>query len=319
MANANVAYIGNVNGGSDKREMYLKLFSGEVITQFEESTVVLDKHTVRTITNGKSQQFPVLGTMPDAEYHTPGEEILGQDTVQAERVITLDSLLISHRFIDKLDEKIAHYDTRAPYAKMMGMKLSKTFDNHVMRNIVAAAQSSATVTGTNGGLKVVDADLASADNTARFAAWEDFLYKARENFVNKNVEGKAWCVLKPADYFFLARYVAANGFSGVHKDYSNSNGSWAEGEIIKIAGIELVPSPMLADQDYSADTYHQIDCSNVKAIVFTAQAVGTLKLMDIALEEEYQLSRQGHLVVASYAMGHGILQPECAVVAKTAE
>lgn len=319
MANASVVYGGAINGGSDKRELYLKLFSGEVISQFEEKTVVLDKHTIHTITNGKSSQFPVMGVMPDAEYHTPGEEILGQDVKQAERIITLDSLLISHVFIDNLDEKIAHFERRSKYTKLMGAKLAKTFDNHVMRNIVAAAGDSATVTGTNGGLVVTDANLASATDADKFAAWEDFLYQARENFENKFVDGKAWCVLKPADYFFLARYVASNGFSGVHKDYNaNSNGSWAEGEIIKIAGIELVPSPMLPTADYSSDTYHKINCSNVKAIVFTEDAVGTVKLMDISLQSEWDIRRQGTLMVASYAMGHGILQPECAVVGKTA-
>jgi len=319
VANATVNYGGAINGGSDKRELYLKLFSGEVISQFEEKTVVLDKHTIHTITEGKSSSFPVMGNMPDAEYHTPGTEILGQVVPQAEKILTLDSLLISHVFIDNLDEKMKHFETRSKYSKLMGSKLAKTFDNHVMRNFVLAAKSAATVTGTNGGLKVLDANLASATAADKFTAWESFLYQCAENFVNKNVDGKAYCILKPADYFFLAKYVSTNGFSGVHKDYSNSNGSWAEGKIIQIAGIELVPSPMLPTVDYTSDTYHKIDCRNVKAICFTEDAVGTIKLMDISLQSEWDIRRQGTLMVASYAMGHGVLQPECAVVGMTAD
>lgn len=42
-------------------------------------------------------------------------------------------------------------------------------------------------------------------------------------------------------------------------------------------------------------------------------AVGTVKLLDLAVEGEYQINRQGTLIVAKYAMGHGILRPECAI------
>jgi hypothetical protein len=42
-------------------------------------------------------------------------------------------------------------------------------------------------------------------------------------------------------------------------------------------------------------------------------AVGTVKLMDLAMEAEYQTRFQGTLMVARYAVGHGILRPECAV------
>jgi hypothetical protein len=74
MANAVVNYGGAINGGSDKRELYLKMFSGEVISQFEEKTVCLDKHTIHTISSGKSSSFPVMGIMPDAESGFPADQ-----------------------------------------------------------------------------------------------------------------------------------------------------------------------------------------------------------------------------------------------------
>ena len=45
----------------------------------------------------------------------------------------------------------------------------------------------------------------------------------------------------------------------------------------------------------------------------TKEAIGTVKLLDLATESEYQIQRQGTLFVAKYAMGHGVLRPECAV------
>jgi hypothetical protein len=38
-----------------------------------------------------------------------------------------------------------------------------------------------------------------------------------------------------------------------------------------------------------------------------------VKLMDLSTEMEYSVRHQGTLIVAKYAMGHGILRPECAV------
>ena len=42
-------------------------------------------------------------------------------------------------------------------------------------------------------------------------------------------------------------------------------------------------------------------------------AIGTVKLLDLAVESEYSMSKQSHLMLAKYAMGHGILRPEAAV------
>ena len=55
--------------------------------------------------------------------------------------------------------------------------------------------------------------------------------------------------------------------------------------------------------------------TSVIALVFVGHsaAVGTVKLLDLATESEYQIERQGTLFVAKYAMGHGILRPECAI------
>jgi len=53
--------------------------------------------------------------------------------------------------------------------------------------------------------------------------------------------------------------------------------------------------------------------SGSKGLVFTKDAAATVKLLDLGVESEYQVSRQGTLMVARYAMGHSSLRPECAV------
>jgi hypothetical protein len=42
-------------------------------------------------------------------------------------------------------------------------------------------------------------------------------------------------------------------------------------------------------------------------------AAGTVKLMDLAMDAQYEPRRQGTFMVAKYAVGHDWLRPECAV------
>jgi hypothetical protein len=41
------------------------------------------------------------------------------------------------------------------------------------------------------------------------------------------------------------------------------------------------------------------------------QALGTVKLMNLTSEKDYQVNRQGTLMVTRMACGHGVLRPEC--------
>lgn len=317
MSNASVTFTGAQNAAdttmTEQRALFLKVFSGEVITAFEEFSVVLDKHSVRTIKAGKSAQFPVIGQMPAAEYHTPGAEILGQDVPKSERIIPVDKLLISHVFIDDLDDAMSHFDVRSKYSRMMGQRLSLTFDRNVMRNIILAGrEASAVVTGGDKGERIEDANLNSGTEATFLAAWVDALYDAATKLDEKFVLGKRWCVLKPADYYGLVKAVASNGFSVIHRDYGGE-GSFADGKVLKIAGIELIPAPTLPTDDSESDEFHGVDAATTKGIVFTEDAVGTVKLMDLSLQTQWDIRRQGTLMVARYAMGHGMLQSECVV------
>ena len=64
MANATTSRLGLVNNtGTDFDALFLKIFSGEVLTAFARNNIFNEQlHSVRTITSGKSAQFPVLGT-----------------------------------------------------------------------------------------------------------------------------------------------------------------------------------------------------------------------------------------------------------------
>jgi hypothetical protein len=88
--------------------LWLKLFSGEVLTAYEQAKVLKPTVRVRTVSGQKSAQFPATFNAV-GRYHTVGSEITGQAIKHNEIVITLDDLLISDVFVAQIDELKNHY------------------------------------------------------------------------------------------------------------------------------------------------------------------------------------------------------------------
>ncbi len=317
MSNATISDIGQVNNTGTADALFLKVFSGEVLSSFEQATVTADKHMVRTIANGKSAQFPVMGRS-SASYHTPGNEITGTALNHAEKIITINDLLISNHFIANIQEAKNHYDVRSVYSSEMGRALAFQMDKHVLQTMVQAAAASANVgdSGYAAGTIITDAD---ADTSA--TSLISSIFTAAENLDDAYVpsEGR-FCFLKPAQYYLLA-----NATNAVNVDFSG-RGSIADGTIPQLAGINLIKTSHLPTANVTgtgvdaggAGGAQVVDASNTVAIITHTSAVRTVKLMDLAVESEYDIRRQGTLMVAKYAMGHGVLRPEAAVQIQTA-
>ena len=63
MSNATPSRLGLVNAtGTGFNDLFLKLYSGEVLSSFQRENLMLGMTNVRTISNGKSSSFPVTGT-----------------------------------------------------------------------------------------------------------------------------------------------------------------------------------------------------------------------------------------------------------------
>lgn len=54
MANATPSRVGQALGSGDTRALFLKVFSGEVLTTFNAATIMKDKVRTRSISSGKS-------------------------------------------------------------------------------------------------------------------------------------------------------------------------------------------------------------------------------------------------------------------------
>ena len=202
MANATVSRLGLVdNTGTNFNELFLKVFSGEVLTAFARNNIFNEQlHSVRTITSGKSAQFPVTGTAT-AAYHTPGNPLVGANQIRhGERIVSIDDLLISQAFVSNLDELKNHYDVRATYADELGKALAKTYDQNVAKVIANASRASSTLTGIAGGLTLT---LGSGNTASANVSGDEIaaaIYDIAQAFDERDIPPTdRFCVLPPAE------------------------------------------------------------------------------------------------------------------------
>lgn len=318
MTDATVAIGGQINGAGDVNAMFLKVFSGETLRAFENAVVTMDKHMVRTITSGKSAQFPRTGRASGG-YHTAGAEILGQTFNSNERVISINDILYSDYFLDELDEAKNHYDLRGAIAHEMGVYLANQFDKHVLQTIYQAGlNTTAEVTGETDmvGKIVTDAD---ADTNADSLVQS--IFDLAQNFDEKSVPAEdRYVAVKPAQYYLLA-----NSSKIQNLDYGNSgNGSTAEGRVMMAAGMKIIKTNNLpttnitAGVDAGTSSRQAVDARNAVALAWHPSAAGTVKLLDLKTSLTPDPRRLGELLVARYAVGHGVLRSEAAGIIRTA-
>jgi hypothetical protein len=298
--------------------LFLQVWAGEVLTAFRKATIFEPLHTVRTIASGKSASFPIVG-LNSAAYHTPGTMLVGTAVKHAEAVIKIDDKLVSNVFVADIDEAKNHFDVRSPYSAEMGNALAYTFDKNIAAMIAKAARTSTNFnTDLPGGtrIKIVAATKAAITGSQLAAA----LFSAAQRMDENNLpEMDRYCVLAPAEYYKLVQTTDV-----INRDWGGA-GAYADGTVLKVAGITILKSNQLPTTNRSSATGEQNDYSAdytaSVALAFNKQAVGTVKLMDLKMEQtgsDVHALWQGTFMVASMALGSGILRPDCAVEIYTA-
>lgn len=317
---SNPARFGTDIAGTSDRELFLKMFGGEVMAAFTENVIMRDKVTLKTITQGKSFQFPKTWKAT-SEFHTAGAEMLGNDIDTDEVVITIDGLVVAHTAIYDLDAKISHFDVTGEFSAELGRELARHFDKDVMRQIILAARSSGTAGWTGTGGKVVE-DSALAISSGAYSG-VDYIDAIREAVVameEKNVPEsyEKYMVVRPA-VFDAIRYAkdASNQYLVLNRDFSAQAGIQGRVPMLDIEGVKIMKSNLLPNTDERAASSvyskYRAAYDTTTGIIFAKPAVATLVLQDIAMETERDVRRQEDFMVAKMAVGHGTLRPECAV------
>ncbi|WP_316172974.1 phage capsid protein [Bradyrhizobium sp. SZCCHNRI2049] len=320
MANANPSRVGQQLGAGDTRALFLKVFSGEVLTTFNTKTLMKEKTRVRNISSGKSAQFPAIGRTK-ASYHTPGTEIVGDIIQQDEKVITIDDLLIADTFIARIDEAMSQFEVRSEYSRQMGDALAQTYDRNLLSLAVKAARDGVASTPTGLGIGAVGQKNANSVKlgsvTPAVQTIIDAAFAAATGFDLANIpEENRLLLVDPATYYAL---VTSDKLLNLFYNPGN-NGSYSDGTVKTVAGFQIVKTNNLRlDHTLAANTSvypdyngkYGVNASDTVGLFYHPQALGTVKLLDLSSEMEYDIRRQGTLMVSKMAVGHGVLRPEC--------
>ena len=243
---ADLTRPGSKNGAADSRELYLKLFSGEMFKGFQRNTIARDLVMKRTLTKGKSLQFIYTGRTT-AEYHVPGQSILGNDEKAppvSEKTITIDDLLISSAFVYELDETLAHYDLRSEISRKIGYALAQKYDRLIFRAIANGARKAHPISMTNfvepGGTQIRVGSNAQFSDAYNAQSLTTAFFDAAAALDEKGVSQEGRCgVLNPRQYYALIQEVGNNGL--INRDAQGSGLQSGNG-IVEIAGIKIYKS-----------------------------------------------------------------------------
>ncbi len=247
----NATRAGSTFTTTERRALFLKLFSGEMFKGFQRNTIARDLVTKRTLKNGKSLQFIYTGRT-NSEFHTPGQSILGNSDNAppvAEKTITVDDLLISSAFVYELDETLSHYDLRGEISKKIGYALAENYDRRIFRAITKAARKASPITKTNfvepGGTQI---QVGSATNSGAEAYDPDKLvtafYDAAAALDEKGVptEGRVG-VLNPRQYYALIKGLDGSGIGAYLVNRDEQGDALQSGKgVFEIAGIKIYKS-----------------------------------------------------------------------------
>lgn len=313
--------------------LFLKVFSGEVLTAFKRKCIFKDFVQKRSISNGKSAQFPVTGRF-DAQYHVPGTQLTGQGNMaQNEVTIMIDDLLVAHASIADIDDAKNHYDIKSIYSTELGEALARQVDQRLARAVIQGARQATTDLTVNlpAGLSPDDPartgtviDLAKAQPTPDELVAA--VFSAAEALDKKDVtaEGRV-LVCTPQAYYSLIQSSRA-----VNTDFNapGSNGGYAGGQISRLAGFSIYASNNLVQGNITApageagQTWNSavvkstVDTSKTKMVAFQRGAVGMVNLKSLSMQmtgNDFNAMYQSTMMVAKMAYGAGYLRPEACV------
>ena len=313
MANRGVATT-----DADKLTLALKTFAGETLTAFQQSSVTHGHVLERSIASGKSAQFPVFGRTK-AHYLKAGQSLddKRENIQQSERVIHLDGLLTADTLIFDLDEFIAHYDFRSPYAKELGNALALSYDASVLAECAKEALNATENVAGNGKGGVIERSIAGGAGINRDTgnAIYDILLEAKAKMANNYVPaGDRYAYLTPEFHSALA-----SALEYLNRDYG-AGGSITEGNVIRLAGFDVIECPHITRGGDDNANVIQGDGHIFPAayadknpiVICHKTAAGVLKLKDLAMEQARRAEYQADQIIAKMAVGMGGLRPESA-------
>lgn len=295
---------GATSGATLTRDVLL-----EVKEAFDRQNKFMDKIEVKTIESGHGAQFIIGGKDTYALAKTQGRsgastaigaDIDVNDVKMDQRLINIDDLVYDARRIDGKEEKMAEYDVRSPITNMIGSVLAQKIDSLIVTKLGLACEATGVAGNPNAPAVIVNATIASGSTAKdRGNALAEAVFKATAALRKVDNFNEPWLAIEPDQYADLVQSDRA-----VSVDYTSGNGGFDSGKVLKVGGAMVF------------ETNHLSFASNIegiKGIVFTKEAVGLVKLQDITTEVNYDFNKFATLMSGRYAIGCGVLRPECCI------
>lgn len=329
MSNAVPTFSAQKLGAGSVDALNLVQYGGEVLEAFESKRIMRDLIRTRSITGGKSAQFPAF-FKAFAGLHVPGTELTGQDIQKSEVTVTVDGLLIHDVYVDRIDEMLVHYDVRGPYARAQGEGIARVYDAMCSQLVAAAAFGPEIFAGDGGGRQVTETgtqdfaasglDLIDALNAAKLGAEEAdvdvdnlnaiflplqwSLIANSDKNINSDYQGDGSVRSQVLKTISDIRVYKSNAFL-FGKDVTPYNaGTNADGLVGHPSDPRRLPATLNAK-------YHR-DMANVVGLVFTEEAAAMLHVLDLNTEATWDARRRATLLVAEMAAGGDPLRAKCA-------
>lgn len=332
------AYQSSVNNVttnfSDRIALSLPELKKDIITAFHASNIFAPRALTR-YTDSYSARFPASSTM-SVEYHTPGSRLLGlTPPKRAYRDITLDDRLVAHLFIDELDEARGLVPFQSMMAMEMGQGLAQYDDQNTGIIAVLAARASATVTGGQGGTILTKASCNTNIGALNAAIWD-----AKNAMDEAKVSsGGRQMALAPAQFNLIASSLNRM----FYRELGQTSGSFG-GEVslpgyagfTEFSATLNLPSTNISSSATGTRNDYYGNFTKTVAVAWAPKAFGTVystqglpqgggtqpaptgkdtetQMHPVAVREVVIPEAYGKLLLASLVVGHGILNPACAV------
>lgn len=312
MATAVVAGFLDINsGGGSYDDLALKVYIGQILGAYNKAITTEGRHIQREIANGKSAQFPVFGRV-GSSVHTRGTEVTFGSVNHNEVVISIEDVMMAPLFLTQLDEAKSHYPVRPEYAVQQGQELAAQADQRVLGAFIAASRTS-TANFTGGDVTAGYANAAALTDAAVIKAG---IYSAAEQldtYSVPNTDRFAW--VKPSSFYLLLQ----DG-EFLDRDFGG-DGSRATAVMRNAADFTVVKTNNLPSTDKTGatdwPTRLKLDYTTNVAVCGHSSAAGSVTLMGLQFESEYDMNRQGTMFIAKYAKGFDYLRPEASVEIST--
>ena len=304
-ANAANITVGATSTDTLSRDVFL-----EVKEAFNRANILMNLIQVQTITSGHAGRFVIGGKDTSALAKTQGRGV-GVDTEVGndisvnpvnldQRLIPIDNLVYDARRIDDKEEKLLDFGVRQPITNMIGTVLGNKMDELIAYNLGLAAEGTGLADNPDAPAVIVNSAIASGSTAKdKGNALGESIMMAVAQLKKVDNYNEKYVVVDPVN----AAYLAQSDF--INKDYtSGSNGGLDTGVIGMVGGAKVY-------ECNSLDAITNIE--DFEALVFTREAVGLVKLQDVTTETNYDFNKFATLVSGRYAIGCGILRPECCV------